>query len=1010
MSGISLAAGIRHLRGLMAVQCRSAESDEQLLNAFTARGDEDAFAVLVRRHGPMVLHVCRRVLEHEQDAEDAFQATFLLLARNPAGLRNKSALAGFLHGAAYRIAQTAKRSAARRRKHEGSRGAPTQHRSPANPADELSWREVRALLDEEIARLPEKSRSVLVLCCLEGLSQAEAARRLGLNERTLSSRLMEARKRLSQRLRQRGLELTGVLTAAALAAPQASAVPAGLMATTIQAVVASAAGEGLAGVVSASVVDLVQGATSTLILSKIKIAAVVLLTAGMLTGASVWTCRVSIVAAEAPSALAAQEPPAKGRKPADSPAQAASQPHRENSAPKEKNVTVEVGGSVVDPDGKPFAGAKVYFLARQRQMQVEPEAGLDRVRAITDADGRFRFRVARGQLQTSEDEEVRIFHNTHRTAVVTAVVAGHGPGWAEIPKVDDAGHLTLKLAKDDVPIRGRVIDLQGRPIQGVKVRVLLLRPMRTDSLQPWLDALQKTRAYYMLGRFQGAEIYPEAAGLEKAVVTDAEGRFQLHGIGRERVATLRFEGPTIETRDVLVRTRPDPALDLPVLGTIPPSKEKYVCHGATFDHAAAPTIPVVGTVRDKDTGKPLAGIIIQARMPSAEGGPTAEGGSATDYLRTVSDKEGHYRLVGLPKRPEQIVRAYSGPGQSYVRLGKRVGGGIGIGPVRVGLGSARVDFELKRGVVIRGRVTDKATGQPVRAEVEYFIFSENQQYVEGAGDFREGFHISAWSGEDGSYSLVGLPGRGIIAAKVWSAKAERYIVAAGAEHIKGAYRNSWFQTYPYGCNAKQFHSLREVNPAKDAASVECNVAIDPGKTVTGAILDSQGQPLEGVHIEGPRGILPRFPKHMKTARFTATAINPNVPRWFFFFHREKQLAAAARLTGNEPKDFAIRLQPCATLKGRIVDSEGRPREGLALAGALEGEQDDPGERRGGFWGAKTDKQGRFCIAGLIPGLQWKAIRIQEGNMLTGQILRNVTFQAGQTKDLGDLQVNPLEDE
>ncbi len=125
MSSDTLAAGIRHLRGRMAVQYRHEESDEQLLYAFTTRRDEDAFAVLVRRHGPMVLHVCRRVLGQQQDAEDAFQAVFLLLARNAADLRNKSALAGFLHGAAYRIALTARRSAARRRKHEGCLGALT---------------------------------------------------------------------------------------------------------------------------------------------------------------------------------------------------------------------------------------------------------------------------------------------------------------------------------------------------------------------------------------------------------------------------------------------------------------------------------------------------------------------------------------------------------------------------------------------------------------------------------------------------------------------------------------------------------------------------------------------------------------------------------------------------------------------------------------------------------------------------------------------------------------------
>jgi len=266
MSSSTLAAGLRRLRVQLAAQQRSGESDEQLLHAYTTSRDDSAFAVLVRRHGPMVLNVCRRMLGHQQDAEDAFQATFLVLARHAAALRDKTALASFLHGTAYRTAMKAKQSAVRRRKHEGAfprsaweRGA----KPPADPAEELQWREVRALLDEEIARLPEIYRSVFVLCCLEEQSQTDAARHLGLKVRTVSNRLAEARKRLARQLARRGVELTAVLAAASLATPPA----------------------GLAGVVSASVAELVHGAMTAMVVSKAKIATVLLLVASMLAGA-----------------------------------------------------------------------------------------------------------------------------------------------------------------------------------------------------------------------------------------------------------------------------------------------------------------------------------------------------------------------------------------------------------------------------------------------------------------------------------------------------------------------------------------------------------------------------------------------------------------------------------------------------------------------------------------------------------------------------------------------------
>jgi RNA polymerase sigma factor (sigma-70 family) len=183
MSRSALAAGVRYLRRVVASQCHRQDSDERLLHAFVMSRDEAAFAELVRRYGSMVGGVCRRVLGHQQDAEDAFQATFLVLAQHAARLHKTTALASFLHGTAYRIALKAKRTAARRRKHEGQAPA----RPSLDPIDEVSWREVRALVDEEVARLPQKYRSAFILCCLESVSQAEAAQRLGIKEAALST-------------------------------------------------------------------------------------------------------------------------------------------------------------------------------------------------------------------------------------------------------------------------------------------------------------------------------------------------------------------------------------------------------------------------------------------------------------------------------------------------------------------------------------------------------------------------------------------------------------------------------------------------------------------------------------------------------------------------------------------------------------------------------------------------------------------------------------------------------
>src|SRR6516162_4878236 len=150
---------LHHLRRLAPAARDDGSSDRALLQRFASHRDEAAFAALLRRHGPMVLRVARRVLGHAQDAEDVFQATFLVLARKAASPRWHDSIANWLYGVAYHLALKAKAAAARRLAHEGRAPA----RQPGDPTAELTVREARALLDEELARLPEKHRIPLVL-------------------------------------------------------------------------------------------------------------------------------------------------------------------------------------------------------------------------------------------------------------------------------------------------------------------------------------------------------------------------------------------------------------------------------------------------------------------------------------------------------------------------------------------------------------------------------------------------------------------------------------------------------------------------------------------------------------------------------------------------------------------------------------------------------------------------------------------------------------------------------
>jgi RNA polymerase sigma factor (sigma-70 family) len=276
VADLRLTSLLRHLHAVPAI-ASAGVTDREALAAFVAHKDEAAFAVLVQRHGPMVFNVCRRVLHHAQDAEDACQATFLVLARKASSIGRSSALSSWLHGVAYRIALRARRDAGRRRAREQQVAVSV---SP-DPAEAIAWRDVQILLEAEIARLPERYRSAFVLCHLEGRSRIEAAAELGIEENTLSSRLARARERLRRRLARRGVHLPAVLAAAALAGDAASAIPAELHQSTIVAAHQFAARLPVDGV-SKFTLQLTHGAMQTMAIANLKWVAGVLALGGVL--------------------------------------------------------------------------------------------------------------------------------------------------------------------------------------------------------------------------------------------------------------------------------------------------------------------------------------------------------------------------------------------------------------------------------------------------------------------------------------------------------------------------------------------------------------------------------------------------------------------------------------------------------------------------------------------------------------------------------------------------------
>jgi RNA polymerase sigma factor (sigma-70 family) len=271
---------IDRLRIAMLMRDGAGPTDGQLLESFVSQQDEAAFAVLVRRHGPMVLGACRRVLSNHHDAEDAFQATFLVLVRKADSIVPRGMVANWLYGVAYRTALKARTILAKQRARE--RQVKELPEPEAAEADHC-WRDLQPLLDQELSRLPDKYRVAVVLCDLEGKTGKETARQLGCPEGTVSSRLARGRTMLAKRLTRHGPVVSGGSLAVALAGNASACVPTAVVSSTIRAASLFAAGKAVAtGLISANATALTEGVLRAMLLTKLKIATAVLLAVGVL--------------------------------------------------------------------------------------------------------------------------------------------------------------------------------------------------------------------------------------------------------------------------------------------------------------------------------------------------------------------------------------------------------------------------------------------------------------------------------------------------------------------------------------------------------------------------------------------------------------------------------------------------------------------------------------------------------------------------------------------------------
>jgi len=884
-----LKTALGHLDRLFTAGSFVGLADGQLVERFLSHRDEDAFAMLVERHAPMVMAVCRRSLKDPGEVDDAFQAKFLILARRPGAVRGRDFLGGWLYRVARRVCLLANRAAARRRRHERRAAELRAVEAVIDMTHDDRWSEIY----DEIDRLPASYRLPVVLCVLGGRTRAEAAAQLGWTEGSVRGRLGRAKELLRSRLVRRGFEPAVALAALLNERAQAEIVPKALIERT-----AYSASRAAAGMVSASTAALCREVLRTMLMTKLKLGAVALLAAGGIG----WG--IAGVTATQDQQQMKRSSPVAGGGPAESRLPSATQ------TPVQPNSGATVTVRVLDPDGKPVAGATVY------RSHPEPDPlgdwlGRGTKAAVlltrTGLDGSFR--LSTGGVKAARDG----------SAQPVAMAEGYGPAFLE-PAGGDAAPV-LRLARDDVPIRGRVIDIQGRPVAGARIQVVgILRPS-SGTLDEWLDALKKERAAdsvqsRTLRSWSGDDI----PALFPSVVADREGRFTLKGVGRERIAALLVGGPGIETRFEYSATRDMPAVKVPrAKGAYNPIRE-VVYHGAAPELAAGPGREVVGTVRDKDSGRPLAGITVQT---------TFGFGKPFRYLTTTTDARGDYRLSGLP------LKDFFGKDQELLACAKE--GPPCVGSLQhvddvPGPASVRKDFALRRGAWARGRVIDRSTGRPVLVELNYFMLEDNPHVKDypAYGPNRPAQNAPFRSDENGEFQIAVIPGRGILGARATGP----YRLGAGLENIKGLHSRGLapVPALPNAIRPTNYNTLVEIDPRPGEELMTVEIELDRGRTLKGKLVGPDGEPVAGALMMGAEDILfpPWSERPLPTAEFEVHALGTQRKRGLLFYHEAKHLAGAYVVKPDEAGPVTVRLEPYGTWSGRLVDRNGLPQAGGSL--------------------------------------------------------------------------------
>ena len=503
--------------------------------------------------------------------------------------------------------------------------------------------------------------------------------------------------------------------------------------------------------------------------------------------------------------------------------------------------------------------------------------------------------------------------------MLLAAKDGYGRAFCPVEASMAANSIELKdcqlkfvLPDDNHPIAGKLVDPEGTPIAGATIEIKFISELA--SVDAFLEAAARDQAT-LRDLPRGQSFIDERSN---KVLSDSHGNFSIKGIGTGRAVQLKIMGDDIAvTKPMVVTAKTKPLTVFREAGMFGDEFGKIVIHGHQPTIVCEPTQVITGVVVDRESGEPLVGVDIYSDRFSDV--PI----SGIRDLKSTTDKDGRFRLAGMPIGPDNTITAF--PPTAGEAAMPYLARDIAV-PAAKGLEPVDIRVELQRGTWVRGKVVDKKTGQPIAAaRITYKPYIDNILAEKLYSDVSIPDPVNFLeTKEDGLFQVVALPGKALL--DVWVVREPYYPPGQGWDDIPAERKDHLGNIQSQGFPSNQQHptAMKEINVVGRQPINDLVYELDPGKSILVKLQDPNGKPLQGVQIENASSNVNQDFHAKDQSEFQATGFLEGQRRTLTFYHKDRNLGQIETIGDGDESPVIVVLQPNARITGKLVDSDGDP--------------------------------------------------------------------------------------